>query len=108
MNDNAQGRNDTNSLAPMIGFALGALAGGAIALLLAPASGEDTRRRLTESARRMTRDGRDKFDQTRDAATQFGSDVKSAIDAGREAFRQDGGPKSRIAATLDTPPARTP
>jgi gas vesicle protein len=35
----------------LVAFVLGALAGAAVALLWAPASGEDTRRRLAETAR---------------------------------------------------------
>ena len=113
MNDNSQGRNDNGSLAPMIGFALGALVGGTVALLFAPASGERTRRKISDVTRRMTREARNSFDQTREAAATLGADVKSAIDAGREAFRQDGepverGPVSRIGPNLAPPPPRTP
>jgi gas vesicle protein len=49
-------------------FALGALAGAAVALLYAPASGEETRRRMARRARQ----GRDQ--------------LASVVERGREAF----------------------
>jgi hypothetical protein len=59
---------------------------------------------------RWSRDARSTFDDAREAASGLGDDMKSAIEAGREAFRHDGeshAPRttSRIAQTLDTPPA---
>lgn len=54
----------------LLAFALGALAGAAIALLYAPASGDETRRRL----RKKVAQGRD--------------DVKDAFERGREVFEQ--------------------
>jgi gas vesicle protein len=109
MNELRQGSDDSRSLAPIIGFALGAVVGAGIALLLAPASGERTRRRIGDAALRWSRDARQTFDNAREAASGLGDDVKSAIDAGREAFRHEGEPHtprstSRIAQTLDPPP----
>jgi len=109
MNDNRQGNDDGRSFGPVIGFAVGALVGGVLGLLLAPASGEKTRRRIGETARRMGSDARHTVEQARetvtDAATGLGADVKSAIDAGREAFRHDGEgrPASRIAQIVNPP-----
>ena len=54
----------------LLAFALGALAGAAIALLYAPASGDETRRRL----RKKAEEGRDR--------------VTEAFDRGREVFEQ--------------------
>ena len=110
MNDLKQGNDDTRSFAPIIGFAIGAVVGAGVALLLAPASGERTRRRIGNVALQWSRDARNTFADARDAATGLGEDVKSAIDAGREAFRHDGEPRtarsaSRIAQTIDPPPA---
>jgi gas vesicle protein len=116
MNDNRQDNDVARSFAPVIGFALGAIAGGVLALLLAPASGEKTRQRIGSAARRLSRDARQSLGDARDtvsqAATGLGADVKSAIDAGREAFRHDGKPleahpASRIAQTLDPPTPRS-
>jgi gas vesicle protein len=94
MNDTNQNKSECGSFAPIIGFALGALLGGALGVLLAPASGERTRRRIGNVARRMTNDARhtleDARDSVTDAASGLGADMKSALDAGRKAFQHDG------------------
>ena len=111
MNDTRNDNGVSRSLAPLIGFALGAVVGGGLALLMAPATGEHTRRRLGNAARRMSRDARHTLDGAREAASGFGADVKSALDAGREAFHHGGTPDdappvARIAQILTPPPAR--
>jgi gas vesicle protein len=72
----------------VVTFVLGALAGAAVALLLAPASGDETRRILEEKAK----EGRDKAS---DAARQGREFIKrqrehlsTAIDRGRDAYNQ--------------------
>jgi gas vesicle protein len=72
----------------LVSFVLGALAGAAIALLYAPATGEETRRKLAEKARegrekaeRMAQDGREFFDRHRE-------NLSAAVERGREAFDQ--------------------
>lgn len=69
-------------------FALGALAGAAVALLFAPASGEETRRRLAERAKegkdrmeQLAREGREFLDRQRE-------NIGAAVEQGREAFEQ--------------------
>jgi len=69
-------------------FVLGAATGAALALLFAPASGEETRRKLGEQAREgreraesFAREGRDFVNRQRDNMT-------SAVDRGRDAFGQ--------------------
>ena len=113
MNDTGQRNEGTQMFTPVMGFALGALVGAGIALWFAPASGEQTRRRLGNAARRMSRDARHTFDEARETMGGLGADVKSAVDAGREAFQHDGKPHeahlpSRIAQVLNPPPTRTP
>jgi gas vesicle protein len=68
------------------GFLLGALVGAGAALLLAPASGDDTRDRLKQTGRRVrgavrdTLDGaRDQVDRARDAVTELKHNVGSAL-----------------------------
>ncbi|HUF49031.1 MAG TPA: YtxH domain-containing protein [Vicinamibacterales bacterium] len=72
----------------LMAFVLGAVAGAAVALLYAPASGEETRRRLAEKAREgrekaesMARDGREFVQRQRE-------NVTTAVEKGREAFQQ--------------------
>lgn len=55
----------------MLAFAVGALAGAAIALLYAPATGEETRRKLAQKAR----DGREGLT----AAVQRGREVYDQV-----------------------------
>lgn len=54
----------------IVAFVLGAITGAAVALLVAPTTGEEMRRKLSERAR----EGRDS--------------MSSAVDRGREAYRQ--------------------
>lgn len=82
---------DSNGGAVMLAFVLGAVTGAAVALLFAPASGDETREYLGRKAR----DGRDRArDAARDAGEQGREfyqrqrdSVTSAIERGREAFQ---------------------
>ncbi len=78
----------TGSGTVLLAFALGAAAGAAIALLYAPATGEETRRKLGEKARegreraeRLAREGRDFLDRQRES-------LATAVERGREAYEQ--------------------
>ena len=69
-------------------FVLGAIAGAAVALLVAPASGEETRRLLAEKAREgrdkageAARQGRELWDRQRE-------NLSNAFERGREAYQQ--------------------
>ena len=69
-----------NSGGLMMAFVLGALAGAAVALLFAPASGEETRDYLGEKAREgkaRVREGREH--------------LIAAVERGREAFERERG-----------------
>jgi len=72
----------------LMAFAIGAIAGAAVALLYAPASGEETRRRLAQKAREgrekaeaVARDSREFLNRQRETLT-------TAVEKGREAFQQ--------------------
>jgi gas vesicle protein len=72
----------------LVAFAIGAVAGAAVALLFAPATGEETRKKLAEKAKEgrdraesMAREGREYFNRQRDNLT-------AAVERGREAFDQ--------------------
>ena len=80
--------NGGSSGGVLVGFVLGAITGAAVALLFAPASGEETRRKLAEKAKEgrdraeaMARDGREFVRSQRD-------NIVSAVERGREAFEQ--------------------
>ena len=77
----------------LVAFVLGAIAGAAVALLVAPASGEETRRKLSEKAR----EGRDKAAEAARKGGEFlrnqREGLTSAFERGKEAFEQARGPK---------------
>jgi gas vesicle protein len=84
MEDEVAGNNNSGSV--VAGFLLGALVGAGAALLLAPASGDDTRDRLRQTGKRVrgavrdTLDGaRDQVDRARDAVTELKHNVGSAL-----------------------------
>lgn len=103
----------------MMGFVAGAMVGAGLALLFAPASGADTRKKLGQVAGRV-REGvgeqihhakeqlghakervTDQIGSAKDRLGDLKSDVNTAIDSGREAFR------SERDARNETPSKRT-
>jgi gas vesicle protein len=69
-----------NSGGLMVAFVIGALTGAAVALLLAPASGEDTREYLGQKAR----EGKAKVREGREH-------LIAAVERGREALERERG-----------------
>jgi gas vesicle protein len=63
----------------LVAFVLGAVTGAALALLWAPATGEETRRLLGEKAR-----------EGKDRVSEAARNVSAAIERGRESYRQSG------------------
>ena len=63
-------RDDGGAGTVIVAFVLGAITGAAVALLVAPATGEEMRRKLSERAR----EGKDS--------------LSSAVERGREAYQQ--------------------
>lgn len=80
--------NGSSAGSVLVAFALGAIAGAAVALLYAPASGEETRRKLAQKAR----EGRDKAEtiarEGRDFISRQRENLTAAVERGREAFEQ--------------------
>lgn len=72
----------------MVAFVVGALTGAAVALLFAPASGEETREFLGQKAREGKDKAREAMDQGREYYNQQRDNLASAVDRGREAFQQ--------------------
>lgn len=72
----------------LVAFLLGAISGAAVALLMAPAPGEETRRRLGERAR----EGRDRAGDVarhgRDFLSRQRETLQTAFERGREAYEQ--------------------
>ena len=53
------------------GLLIGALVGAGIALLVAPSSGEETRRMIARRARRLAADARERYDDARHELRQL-------------------------------------
>ena len=72
----------------VLAFLVGAVAGAAVALLYAPATGTETREFLGEKAR----EGRDRAvkaaERGRQAVKEGRENLASAVDRGREAFQK--------------------
>lgn len=88
-------RDDSSAAGTVIvAFVLGAVTGAAVALLMAPASGEETRRILSDKAR----EGRDRAEEAARQGREFlnrqRDTVSSAIERGREAYNQARGVSS--------------
>lgn len=83
--------HDSSASSIMFSFLLGGIVGAGLALLLAPQSGAETRKRITEASD----DLKHKAD---DLAKQARSSVESAIDRGREAFEEK---KSTVVSAID-------
>ena len=85
----------------IVAFVLGAVAGAAVALLMAPASGAETRRVLGDKAR----EGRERAEgaarQGREFLNRQRETINSAVERGREAYNQ-----ARGAATPPPTPER--
>ena len=77
-----------NSGSVMVAFVLGALTGAAVALLFAPATGEETREFLGQKAREGRDKARDAVDQGRDYYRSQRDNLVTAVERGREAFNQ--------------------
>jgi gas vesicle protein len=80
--------NESGAGTVVVAFVLGAITGAAVALLMAPASGEETRRMLAEKAR----EGRDKAGeaarQGKEIWNRQRENLSNAFDRGREAYQQ--------------------
>lgn len=85
MKDHSSG---SNSGSVMVAFVIGALTGAAVALLFAPASGEETREYLGQKARDSKAKAKEAMDQGRDYYRNQRENLVTAVERGREAFQQ--------------------
>ena len=72
----------------MVAFVIGALTGAAVALLFAPATGEETRDFLGQKAREGKAKAREAMDQGREYYNSQRDNLVTAVERGREAFQQ--------------------
>ena len=81
-------REDSGAATIITAFVLGALTGAAVALLMAPQSGEDTRRMLGDKAREGADRAAEAARQGRELLNRQKDNSASAIERGREAYHQ--------------------
>ena len=93
-------RDDGTAAGTMIvAFVLGAITGAAVALLMAPVSGEEARRLLAERARDSREKAEEAARQGREFLNRQRETLNSAVERGREAYNQ---------ARAATPPQPAP
>ena len=97
MND--QNASDSvDAVGPFVTFACGAVAGAAVALMLAPTTGRDARALVAHQSRRVADKGRemvhqhgalvaDILDGWRDTAFAFGERIGQALEQGKAGYR---------------------
>jgi gas vesicle protein len=81
-------RDDSGAGTVVVAFVLGAITGAAVALLVAPASGEETRRMLAEKAREGREKAGEAARQGRELWNRQKDTLAGAFERGREAYNQ--------------------
>jgi gas vesicle protein len=69
------------------GFVMGAIVGAGVALLLAPARGDETRRRLMDSTRDLGENARRGLDQVKGRVEQMKGHVAEGISTAKQEIR---------------------
>ena len=117
MNDNPYLNEEVRSgTAGMSGFMLGAIVGAGVALLFAPATGNDTRRKLGETAKRLGSAARDRIQEGRhEIQERFqggGSEARPGTEPHRpgmesQGFTGSGARREPVPSTGSTNPGQT-
>jgi gas vesicle protein len=71
----------------VVAFTLGALVGAVVALLFAPAKGEETREMLVEKAREGREKAAEAAQKTREYLSRQRETIATAVERGRDAFQ---------------------
>jgi gas vesicle protein len=79
-------RNESGAGTVLLAFLAGAVAGAAVALLTAPASGEETRQFLTDKARKSRERALQAAREGRETLKRQKDQIATAIDRGRDAY----------------------
>jgi len=75
----------------LVAFLLGAVAGGVTALLLAPESGVETRRRIGDSLKKAKDKAKEELDVVKEFAETHKEAIKEAYMEGKEAYKKTAG-----------------
>ena len=81
-------RHESGGGTVMLAFLAGAISGAAVALLFAPASGDETRQFLTDKARESRERALAAARDGRDAVKRHKEHLQSAVERGREAYNK--------------------
>jgi gas vesicle protein len=81
-------RDDSAAGTIVLAFVMGAITGAAVALLMAPTTGEEMRRMIGDKAREGADRANEAARQGRDFINRQRENVSSAIERGREAYQQ--------------------
>ncbi len=96
-------KDDSAAGSVITAFVLGAITGAAVALLIAPATGEELRRKLSEKARDGADAANEAARQGREFVHRQRDNVTLAVERGREAYQQ-----ARTAGMPGTPTPGVP
>jgi gas vesicle protein len=80
--------NDSGAATVVVAFVLGAITGAAVALLTAPAAGEETRRVLADKAREGREKANEAARQGRELWNRQRETLTTAFERGRDAYEQ--------------------
>ena len=75
--------------APVVWFMIGSAVGAGIALLFAPASGRETRRRIGQTSRQLGSRVQDGVNRVRGHLSGLKDDVQTAVNSGRDTFNRE-------------------
>ena len=79
---------DDGSAGVILAFVMGAVTGAAVALLMAPTAGDETRRLLGDKAREARERAEEAARQGREFINRQRDTLTSAVERGREAYNQ--------------------
>ena len=72
----------------LLGFLVGAVAGGVAALLFAPSSGRETRQKIADGLARTREKLHDEFEHAKDYAKAQRDALKEGLTEGKEAYKR--------------------
>jgi gas vesicle protein len=76
--------NNSNDLGAFLaGFVIGGLVGAAVALILAPQSGEETRRRISDTSESLRESGQHQVERVREVADTYSHRAGEALSGAR-------------------------
>ena len=82
--------NNSSSVGTILAaFAVGAVAGAAIALLYAPQSGEETRKLIAAKGKELKGKAHDAIEDVKDFIDGKKAEIAAAVEAGKEAMREE-------------------